>query len=231
MEVWGKFDEYLTEAGLSPGLENSLFVESATRHLLRAVEAVLSQDPSVDFDYEKVFDCLARSEVLRFGHLKVPIAVALLKPFAKQKAPERARELVGNFLCQTIGDPRIHRRHWHDIPEEVRNVLLRWLVGDSLEDFFRVLDRTALDRHWVYRRAFWLAYFDRELIDDAWIVVDPAAAPILRRNFAGEVRAGRLRRGANVQVNHSVLLLCIRGVTIAEWSHNGKCRVWRRGNP
>ena len=42
--------------------------------------------------------------------------------------------------------------------------------------------------------------------------------------------AARLLRGYGVEATHSVLLLRIKGVTIAEWSHNGSCRMWKRGN-
>jgi hypothetical protein len=38
----------------------------------------------------------------------------------------------------------------------------------ALEDFFRVLDETAQDSHWKYRKAFWSAYLRRDVIVDAW---------------------------------------------------------------
>jgi len=171
---------------------------------------------------------LERDRQLRLPELKVPVAQAFLRPFVEQAPPTAIKEQVQAFLCRMVGDPRINRPRWNGVPDEIRNVLLRWLVGASLDDFFRVLDQTALDKHWRYRKAFWTAYLEREAIDDAWVVLGPDAARIVRGGF--NAGAAKLVRGYGVEANHSVLLMRIRGVTIAEWSHNGRCRCWVRGN-
>ena len=46
---------------------------------------------------------------------------------------------------------------------------------------------------------------------------------------SAEDEATSILRGA--LGDQSVLLLCLPGVTIAEWSHNGACRFWLDGNP
>jgi hypothetical protein len=102
----------------------------------------------------------------------------------------------------------------------------------ALEDFFRLLDETALDRHWRYRKLFWMAYFQRELITDAWVVLGPHASRMAELSFdQGDLATGKLKAGGGIQGNHSVLLLRLPGMTVAEWSHNGTCRIWLDGNP
>jgi hypothetical protein len=108
---------------------------------------------------------------------------------------------------------------------------LRWLVKASLDDFFTVLDETADDAHWKFRKAFWSAYLRRNAISDAWIVLGPAAARIVRKEFDSLAGAAKLRMGDGTQSSHSVLLMQIGALTIAEWSHNGKCWIWSDGEP
>ena len=223
------FDPYLSEAGLGSGLEASRFVEIATERLLTDTEAWLRSGRGSIPKVQRVFEWLERDGELRFGNLRVGVATTFLRPFLSEAPKADLQQAIIAFLCRTIGDPRIRMPRWHDVPEGVRNVLLRWLVGASLEDFFRVLDRTA-DAHWMYRKAFWSAYLGRRAIDDAWIVLGPDALRIVRQGFREGAAAAKLRMGTGVLANHSVLLMRIGGLTIAEWSHNGTCRIWKRGN-
>lgn len=222
-------EEYLESAGLG-GLEASHFVEKATEHLLEQMESQLGQT-STGLVLARLLQWLEKDGKLRFESLKVRTATALLSPFLNHAPQPELQEEIRSFLCRTIGDPRIRRPAWQGVPEEVRNVLFRWQVSVALEDFFRVLDETALDRHWRYRKAFWSAYLERDLIEDAWVVLGPAAARIARRDLdtKGE-GAGRLRQGDQGESSQSVLLMRIAGLTIAEWSHNGRCRIWGEGN-
>ncbi len=108
--------------------------------------------------------------------------------------------------------------------------MIRWLVERVLDQFFLLIKETALDRHWRYREAFWKAYLHQDLIDDIWFLLGPRAADHLRkmnRNEDVTETTGSLQGAGGDQ---SVLLLRMPGVTIAEWSHNGKCRFWLDGN-
>ncbi len=221
-------DTYLSEAGLSGGLESSAFVRRSSEQLLRRVESELLKGRSSAAICDRAFTWLERQGQLRFPELKVEVANAFLRPFVEKVPSETTKAAIQAFLCRTVGDPRINRPRWNGVPDEVRNVLLRWLVGASLDDFFRVLDQTALDRHWRHRKAFWTAYLQREAIDDAWVVLGSEAARIVQGGLSAG--AAKLVSGGGVQGNQSVLLMRIKGVTIAEWSHNGSFRMWRRGN-
>ena len=130
-----------------------------------------------------------------------------------------------------LSDPRISMRGgWMGISEQIRHVMFRWLVGLELRDFFRLLDETALDRHWRYRKAFWSAYLDQDYISDAWVTLGPEAAKIAHRKLEGGNKGAGMLWGNGVKANHSVLIMRIDSITIAEWSHNGTCRFWLDGN-
>jgi len=119
-------------------------------------------------------------------------------------------------------------RTWHGL-DDARQVMMRWLVGLTLDEFFRLLDETALDRLWRQRKAFWGHYLKKDQITDAWMILGKSAVRLaaLRRDFF-KGRFGHLLR--NADGDQSVLLLRIAGITIAEWSHNGRCRFWTRAN-
>jgi hypothetical protein len=224
------FEEFLGEAGLAPGLEASRFVKRATEEILGIVKLALEASGDGLEVCKRAFGWLASDGRLRLGDLKVATAQSLLGPFESRSPGEVVQTSIGEFLKRAIGDPRTDRASWIGVPDTIRNVLLRWLVGASLDDFFRILDSTALDGHWRYRKAFWTAYFNRGVISDAWVVFGPEAARIVRRNLSAEGGAGRLRKTGNVESRQSVLLMRISNLTIAEWSHNGKCRIWQGGN-
>lgn len=231
-DVGASFEAYATEAGLLPGLEFSGLVKCASEHLLGFTEEMLTlAKPRLDFVKRSLEWLESDEQKLRFSELRIPTAKALLSPFRDRNPDAALQEVLQGFLLRTIGDPRSQRPKWQGIPEDVRNVLFRWLVSASLEDFFRVLDETAQDSHWKFRKAFWSAYLRREAITDAWVVLGPAAAAIVRKEFDAPAGAAKLKMGEGAQSSHSVLLMRVGTVTIAEWSHNGKCRIWKQGNP
>ena len=170
---------------------------------------------------------------LRFDDLAMrsEVATALLG-FCAEYSPEPVtKKRLQQFFLHHFGDPRLQsgKHKWSGIPEELRRVVIRWLVERALEQFFLLVKETALDRHWRYREAFWRAFLP--LDPDVWFVLGPRAKRLLgrmnERNDEDETTS--ILRGA--QGDQSVLLLRLPGVTIAEWSHNGACRFWLDGTP
>ena len=71
----------------------------------------------------------------------------------------------------------------------------RWLTRASLDLFFKLIDRHALDAQWRYRHAFWLGYLEIGAIADAWLALGSQAF-----NEAGAIRElggayGKLKGG------------------------------------
>jgi len=94
-----------------------------------------------------------------------------------------------------------------------------------LQQFFDVVDKVAQPDQWKFRRAFWNALYERGYISDAWVVFESNGAGVARRMFGKEISFGVFESGG-VQPGHSALLLRIGSLVVAEWSHNGKCRIW-----
>jgi len=105
---------------------------------------------------------------------------------------------------------------------------MRWLAGDSLRSFMRILERTA-DDIWHYRQKFWMAYYDAGYVEDAWLVLGPDAKKVI-----GDVSSDLAMRygvlDGGTASNQSVLLLRIGDLIFTEWSHNGSLRAYREGS-
>lgn len=225
------FDEYARTAGLVPGLEQSELVRRSTEVVLDQAERRLRTGEADPAWLDRGLAWVGSGGRLRFPSLRVRTAEALLRPFLEAKPNPAAQQSIQEFLLRTIGHPGAQRDRWQGVSSELRDVLARWLVAGSLEDFFLVLDRTADRHHWLYRKAFWSSYLQKDLIDAAWIVLGRDARSVVRRNLQdSENDAGELRIGEGAMANHSVLLMRIGDLTIAEWSHSGRCRIWFHGN-
>jgi hypothetical protein len=140
--------------------------------------------------------------------------------------PTAVREPVCRVLLGWLGDPRLpssaHR--WAMVGEQEAALMLRWLTRASLDLFFKLIDRHALDEHWRYRHAFWLAYLEKGKIDDAWLALGART-----HNEADAVDKlggayARLKEGDDTK--QSAILLRIGPLVISEFTHTGKLRVW-----
>lgn len=138
------------------------------------------------------------------------------------------QQTVKQLLLKHFKDPRIptnRSKGWRSVETSDLNIVYRWLIGETLEQFFTIIDSMALEHQWKYRRAFWKAYYDKGYLEDAWVVLGSDAKYEAKKLFGKDFSAGELIGGS--QANHSVLILRIGNIVFAEWSHNGKCRAWK----
>jgi len=167
---------------------------------------------------------------------RVGLIENLVLPLASPNSGTDLRDSVKAFILRCCGDPRLDRSQWQGVSSDAISIFYGWLVKDTLEDFFRLLEYaarsdTTASRHWKYRKAFWTAYLRAGVIQDAWVVLSPVLDREAKRLLRGNESAyGRLHRGSGVLPNHAVLVLRIGELVITEWSHTGKYRTWREGN-
>jgi hypothetical protein len=159
-----------------------------------------------------------------------PLADALLRPWVGGRSPsDDLRTEIVRFILAHFKDPRTMPGNWVLVSEDARSVMRRWLTHAALEQFVEVIDHFAVEHMWRYRRAFWMAYFEKGVIADAKVLFGPNAKNYARAHFEAGQSFGSLDRGG-IDADHSVLLLRIGNLTIADWSHNGKCHIWLEGN-
>ena len=213
----------LESAGLDGDLGASEFVRHVTRDYLAEISAALPEMEAAEL--RRGLEFVTLNGRLRFGDEPERVAEALLKPWAQRQPSSKQREIIVAFLLAHLQDPRIKSASWIKVSKTARAVITRWLVESSLDDFFRLLERSALDAHWKYRKQFWKKWLDKGLLSDAWPVLGEAAREDARRLWGADAIHFARLHGSSDQ-NHSVLLMRVGHLTIADWSHNGKCRMW-----
>lgn len=228
-------DDILCRAGLNGGLAQCGFLNSGIRAYLRHAESLLIQNRLNAADLDRLLTLLEFEGKLRFDDtaMRTVVATALLRPFIESQPDPATRERMQPFFLRHYRDPRLGsgRHKWSVIPDEIRRVVIRWLVERALEQFFLLVEETALDRHWRYREAFWRAFHREGFIEDICFVLGPRAKDFLRKTSEKSEEAETSANLQGAQGDQSVLVLRMPGVTIAEWSHNGSCRMWLDNNP
>ncbi len=164
-----------------------------------------------------------------FNGLLGKIAEALVKPFGQFKPDKTLRDRFLSLLLRLLGDPRVRspKNKWHHVPSALTGVVRGWLTEQSLRQFLDIVDITAMERMWKYRRAFWEAVYDAGLISEAWVAFGPDGEKEARRAYGRDASFARLEKsGRQIESGHAVLLLRIGDGIVADWSHNGKYNIW-----
>jgi hypothetical protein len=216
----------LAAGGFAAGIFEATIIE-----LQRDLERVPQLSP-----IRRVTDwALMKDGKSRFPKKNTVLIEALLLPWsAGAKPPAEIKTHIQEFLLATFLDPRLSPRHWNSVNADAIRVMMSWLARASLEVFLGVIDRTAAKQQWSARRRFWTAYFDAGVVADCWVVFGRNPAAIARQiadetNDTAMLSFGELQGGTK-SADHAALLIRIGNLTIVEWSFNGYCRMWRRGN-
>lgn len=222
----------MAEAKLVNELEAGKFTQACFGALCEQIRKDLKAGRLAFADLKRFLVYAAKGDDLRFPTMSADLANCLLEPLDVATPPAGLKDAVQTFLLNHLRDPRLAKERWLGVSDQAKGVILRWLVGATLEDFFHVLDRTAPGtdggRRWTYRRAFWGAYNKKRLISDAWIALGPSAKNLVRHGGASDVLKYGALEGASA--SDCLLLLRVGNLTIAEWSHVGACRIWRAMN-
>lgn len=218
--------ECLEQAGISGSRRFGGMEEAAFRRALGTVHHALEAgEAAAPLLLSRLFAWAMYDGQLAFPRSKTALAEALLLPWLTRMPRDDERERITEFLLRHLKDPRIEPINWYGVEEEAVRVVRKWLTRVALEQFLQVVDKVAEPEHWRYRRAFWMAYYERGLIDEAWVVFAPAAERL--GGWGLRELAGFGRLSDPLLQNHCVLLMRLAGdLTVAEMSHMGKCRIW-----
>lgn len=139
---------------------------------------------------------------------------------------QQFRDQLVQILHKKMGDPRNSSNKqykWDSVSKEAQDVYLSWLKRIDLQLFFDVIDRTAVDSMWRYRRDFWEKYLDKMYYTR--VILAPQAAQIARRIANGkELDYAKLDSSV---LNQSLFMFSIGDYVFIEASHTGKLRIWK----
>jgi len=221
----------MTDCLLWPGFEETPLGFEVLNASLGFSETSLTDSTTVN----RLLDWVeGMSAPVHKSSLRIQFANAILEPWYRRKPPDELRRRLLHFFVSedSYGDPRLegHREYqWGGVSEKAVSTVFNWLTGDTLKVFISLLARTA-DQIWRYREKFWMAYYERGHIDEAWLALGPDALrevrTLVKKNPG--IRFGRLDGG--ISNNHSVLLLRLGNLIFTEWSHNGSLRAYSDGD-
>jgi len=164
--------------------------------------------------------------------LRVAFADALLKPWGRQIPADAIKGVLIEFFVRVYKDPRYesHRQfQWHGVSPQSLATILHWLTGDTLRGFMKLLQKTA-DDIWMYRQKFWMAYYDKGYIDEAWLALGQDALWEAKKLLVDEKGMGYGTLEGGAANNQSVMLLKIGDLVFTEWSHNGSLRAYKESD-
>lgn len=219
--------DFFAQAGFQGMLAKNGLLVAVMRRIIASLQMELSGSRINLTFLQRVLDGFVHDGAMAYPELKACLAEALLLPWRERPPPERTQILIQDFLLEHYKDPRLNRSRWLGIREEAQSVLLRWLTRESLRQFIEVVDETANPGHWEYRKAFWMYYLDNNHAQEAWVAFGSTGAARCRQaGYRGGF--GQLKGALG---DHAVLLMRMGDLVIADWSHNGTCRIWLSNNP
>jgi hypothetical protein len=220
-------DHILADAHIGGATSYSGFCEHAYRLGYERLEQGGDLDPMQRLDIITQWAFVEAGKV-RFDTMCGPAVNAAVLPFGEAMPDKITRDKCLALVLSLLGDPRTQPARWSGCAR-AEIVVRRWLTEQSLRQFFDIVGRVAKVEHWTYRRAFWDALYKNNYIDEAWVVFESSGASEARRLFGKDISFGRFG-GGSIQAGHSVLLLKIGTLTIAEWSHDSPCSIWNEGD-
>lgn len=228
--------DILESRGLAGALQSGGMASAAFSEMLRQYRenAGLYDAGEIVSRLKRLLEWAAlEGQKFSYPKLKTFFIESLLLPWAGRNPEDKIINMTQSFLLDSFGDPRLGGASWKSVDENAMRVVRGWLVKRALAQFLDVVDELALDHQWKYRRAFWMAYYNKGVISDAWVAFASNGATkaqqIARRHEDNSwLSFGNLYGSGDP--NHAVLILRIGNLTIADFSHNGKCRLWDSRN-
>lgn len=227
-------DLVLEEIGLNSAAASGSFGEAAFKKACQTVEH--ATNPNIVTSQLKLIAWSKLGNDFAFPREFASFASALLSPWTQTEPEDEHRALLLSELESYAGDPRTRPAKWSAVQDKeptAYSTLLRWLTKASVYQFFDIVDRTADENMWKYRRAFWTSYLEAGYIEQAWVVFGANGQKLAKQaarqsEDRGLMSFGKLNGGGGRSPDHAALVMKIGDVTIAEWSHNGRYNIWNK---
>ena len=132
-----------------------------------------------------------------------------------------------DFVLSVNGDPRFPPDRWtRTVDSSVIAIVHQWLTRQTMEEFFRIVDRlkTERDDMWRGRRTFWLRYLKH--ISAVWLIVGRQGQIIARETA---LAYGGFAPGQGASDTHCGLMMTIGSLVILEMNQNGAALFWTVG--
>jgi len=231
----GALQEDLLTLGINDGEVTTRFAERLFREAAKSFTGggvnsqQLGKFKSLVVNGERIHDSV-----------KLPAMVGLILGCEKLSPSEPFVKDVAKIVEVNFDDPVLHKGRWPAVPEDLGGIgarnrcidtIKRWQTFRSITLFFSIIEKVVQSQHshqFPVRRAFWLKYFEQGLVQDAWVILgSKAQSEISRLKLEIEdLEAMRWGRLTGASSDQSALLLRLGDITVMEFSHSGRARIW-----
>jgi hypothetical protein len=172
--------------------------------------------------------------------LKLHAMIGLILGAERRSPGETAIKGIANLIENNFDDPVTGKSNWPYVPDSLGGIQARercldtvrkWRVFRSITLFFKIIEQVVESEHkhqFPIRRDFWLKYFDKGVVQDAWVILgSKAQSQMLRLKQQNEdyeaLKWASLSGGPSDQC---ALLMKLGDTTVMEFSHSGRVRMW-----
>jgi hypothetical protein len=156
---------------------------------------------------------------------------AILTPWRVNDPPGPLKDYLLDRLLETYGDPRVKIGEvWPGVDLTLREVLYRWLTGQSIKFFLDVVSSVETSHMWAPRREFWERLYNEKRISDASVALSPAAEQMARK-LSRQVSGTRYltfykQTAGGTRRDTSLLVMKIGDKIVVEGTHNYKVHIF-----
>jgi len=148
---------------------------------------------------------------------------------------------ISNLIEENFDDPVTHKDSWPSVTDELGgistrqqciDVVRKWQVFRSITLFFKIIEQVVESEHrhqFPVRRDFWLGYFDKGQVTDAWVILGSKARGQMEqivREGGDDYKALKWSRLSGGPTDQCALLMRLGDTTVMEFSHSGRARLW-----
>lgn len=223
--------EQLENIGFKDLMSNAAFLHESFREGLHSIRQKLETnagDSGTDLNKLATLLPTETGTGLKKSNRAI-LAESLLLPVTKSTIPSAHQQLIKSLLLRHYSDPRLSKSEWFGIDQRAVEIMRSWLIQDSLETFFELLQHLVRNAenvaptHWRQRKAFWSSYLKKEEIRDAWVILSRHLFEKAKRTQDFDPRSVGIVQGKTA--DHACLLMRIGNLVIIEWNYNGKCHI------
>ena len=173
--------------------------------------------------------------------VKLFAMIGLILGVTERSSEEALFKEISAVIEVNFEDPITKKSTWPSVPDtlggnktrqQCLDTVQSWRVFRSITFFFDIIQQVVNsenDHHFPIRREFWLNYFNRGDINDAWVILGTRAQEkiiSLRSRQSDEFKSLHWAKLSGGPSDQCALLMKVGDITVMEFSHSGSVRIW-----
>jgi len=173
--------------------------------------------------------------------VKLFAMVGLILGATERNSADATVKEISTVIEENFDDPVTKKATWPSVPDSLGgnttrqqclDTVQRWRVFRSITLFFDIIEQVVDSEHkhhFPTRREFWLNYFNRGDVKDAWVILGTKAQEkliSLRTTQMEEFKSLQWAKLSGGPSDQCALLMKVGDITVMEFSHSGRVRMW-----